>query len=494
MWKKILYFGVAIIFGILIYIIGYSSNQMNHLESIISNAIKNEEFYKVPMVWDGCFDTKSIVENNSDKLDIAIYPATSQTDVTYGTEENSTRYVHYERAYYLYIFNTKFSILNINTGSSSYNKTSVALTSESGKTYEYYFVVNENINAQDYVKEPITKEQALLNVTRDVTNTNETWNFMRITFTETMLEQVKKEINGEITKFEIKDAEGVSQYSTDIHFDFTQSFFSDTKELFDNYNIYLDSYLAADGDKNKIKEAENKFQEFYQPWNEEFEKNKEQTKYTFRYPDSVLTPGKLIWQTIGMLALYALVIALFYILLFHFSAIRRIFSRENYKDYSKSSEVMVNGKMVKKSKGKPVKALPAKPQEEVQPDTAVDDTLETITAGEIVVDATQDKTTEEAKDEEPEAAEVVEEAPNEVEDVKPAEPVEETPVVEEPAEEEKLVAEEKSSTPKKTTPKKTSTSTAKKTPTKKASSSTAKKTTSTQKSSRTPKEKKDEEN
>ena len=142
-------------------------------------------------------------------------------------------------AYYLYIFNSKLSILDINTGSSSYNKTSVALSSESGQTYEYYFVVSETMNSQNYVKDPMTKEQALLNAERNVTNTNATWNFMRITFTETMLEQIKKDINGEITKLEIKDAEGVAQFSTDIHLDFSQSFFTDIKDLFDNYNICL---------------------------------------------------------------------------------------------------------------------------------------------------------------------------------------------------------------------------------------------------------------
>ncbi|MBD5390986.1 hypothetical protein HDR67_03170, partial [bacterium] len=434
--------------------------------------------------WDGCFDTKSIIDNTSDKMDIVIYPATSQTDVTFGEEENTSRYVHYERSYYLYIFNAKFSILDINTGSSSYNKTSVALSGENGQTYEYYFVVGETMNSQSYVKDPMTKEQAILNAERNATNTNTTWNFMRITFTETMLDQIKKDINGEITKLEIKDAEGISQFSTDIHLDFSQSFFADMKVLFDNYNTYLDSYLAADGDKNKIKDAENTFHDFYDPWYEDFKAAKEQTGYTFRYEDSILSPSKLIWQTIGMLALYALVVALFFVLLFHFSVVRRIFSRETYKSYSKSSEVMVNGKLVKKSKGKPVKSS-TNPQTEVLPDTAADDSLETVTAGEVLAEATNENVeegVETPKMEEPEAIEVVNEEPtlNSV-----VEPTEESKV--EATSAEVVVPEEKKEEPTKPA--------AKKPAAKKSTTATKKSTTSTAKKTSTkPKEQKNEEN
>ncbi len=492
MWKKVLYFGIAIVFAILIYVIGYSSNQMNHLEGIVKSAIEKEEYYKVPMVWEGCFDTTSIIENNEEKLDIVLYPATSQTDVSYGGEDNTSRFLRYERAYYLYIFNTKFSISNVNAGSTSYNQTSISFSGENGNSYEYYFIVNEKMNSQSYVSLPLTKEEALLNASRDVTSTNSAWNFMRITLTETMLEQIKKEINGDITKLEMKDADGKVQYSTNVPLDFSQKFFEDVKPLFENYNTYLDAYLAAGKDKKKIQEAEDTFEEFYEPWMEEFEKNKEQTGYTFRYDDSYLSPGKIIWQTIGMLALYALVIALFYILLFHFSLIKRIFSRETYKDYSKSSGVMVNGKMVERSKSKTARPVSNKIETEVKPDTVADETLETVTAGEVLV-ASESEPVEpekplESNELEPEVQpEPVEETPVEVleEQATPTESVQEAVVEEVAAEVKEKPAEEPKKAPakKSTTTKKTSS----KNSTKKTTSTTKKKTVE-------PKETKNEEN
>lgn len=386
MWKKVLYFGVAIVIGILVYIIGYSSNQMNHLESMVTSAIEKEEFYKVPMVWGGCFDTKSIVENNSDKLDFMVYPATSQTDVTYGNEENTGRYLEFERAYYVYLFNAKFSVNTATDGTSNYNKTAIEFTSnDSGSTsYNYYFVVNETMNSSVYVKEPTTKEEVLLNNERDVTNTNSTWNFMRLTLTETMLKQISKEMKGKIHKISIKDCDGSEVYSANISLDFSQEFFKNEKieEILTKYNTYLSAYLAADGDSAKLKELNNTWGKEFEAWKEDFREDIPNTDYAIGYERDVVTPSKLVWQTIGMIVLYAVVILLFYVLLFHFSAIRRIFSKDNYKDYSKDSKIIVNGKAVSRTKNKPTSKIK---EETISPDTSVDDSLETVTAGEVVV-------------------------------------------------------------------------------------------------------------
>ncbi|MDE6660353.1 MAG: hypothetical protein K2J93_00840 [Anaeroplasmataceae bacterium] len=496
MWKKILYFGVAIVFGILIYIIGYSSNQMNHLEGIVKNAIASEEYYKVPMVWGGCFDSKSIADNNSDKLDLMIYPATSQTDVTYGPEDNSTRYLDFERAYYVYIFNAKFSIDTATDGTSSFNKTAIELASNDvgSSSYDYYFIVNETINSSQYVKEPTSKEEALLNDAREVSNTNSNWNFMRITFTETMLKQISKEINGDINKLSVKDCDGNVIYSIDINLDFSQDFFAASmiEEILTKYNKYLEDYVAAEGDSNRLKEINSTWGKEFDDWKQRFNENSPTSGYVMGYDRNVVTPTKLIWQTIGMMALYAVVILLFYMLIFHFSLIKRIFSRENYKDYSRDSKIIVNGKVVSRKKGQSAKEIKA--EEEVVPDTAADDTLETVTA----LEATQnieDSVVENVEEEKPSLelqeevspVEVIEEAPM-VEEEPSSEPaLEEAPVQENTPIEE--VVEEVKPAPKKPAAKKPSTTTKKSTAstTTKKSSTTAKKPSTTTKKSTTTK-------
>ncbi len=525
MWKKVLYLGIAIILGFMVYIISYNSNQMNHLESLVKNAIASEKFYEVPMVWDGCFDKKSIIENNSEEMDIVLYPATSQTDISYGPEDNTSRFVKYEKAYYLYIFNTKFSLESVKTDSEkSYNQSGIEFSNGTNK-YNYYFVVDDKINSSSYVASPTTKEEVMLKGSRDVTNTNPVWNFMRVTFTETMLNQITQELDGKIETISIKDSEGKSRYSSKVDMSFSQAFFTDVKDLFDNYNVYLESYVEADGNKDKINEAQEKFNTFYNPWYDDFVSKTEQTGYTFRFDNDVLTPSKLTWQTLGVLALYIVVVAILYVLLFHFKAIRKIFSRDTYKKYSSDSKVLVNGKWVDRSKAKSTsKPVSDKPVVVVEPDTTADATLETVTAGDIVsdnqteapeiVEIQQEEIIEPVADEKEEPS-IKEEAPQEVEGVTLASEEKElleaskaeNPEKEEIQEAGKAeVVEEKKAAPKKAPVKKTTTSksttnkdasvkktgTASKTATSKKSTSS--KTSTVKKSTAKPKEKKDEAN
>ncbi|MDE5855722.1 MAG: hypothetical protein K2H06_01610 [Anaeroplasmataceae bacterium] len=473
---------------------------MNHLEGIVKSAIEKEEYYKVPMVWGGCFDTKSIVENNSDKLDLMIYPATSQTDITFGEEDNSSRYLEFERAYYVYIFNAKYSVDTATDGASSFNKTAIEFSSNDSDSvsYNYYFVANETINSNVYVKEPKTKEEVLLNNEREVTNTNKTWNFMRITFTETMLKQISKEMKGSIDKLSVKDCDGNAVYSVNVSLDFSQDFFENVKvkDILTQYNSYLSSYLAADGDSNKLKELNKEWKVKFDTWKSEFREDIPNTGYAIGYEKDVVTPSKLVWQTIGMLALYAIVVLLFYVLLFHFSTIKRIFSRENYKDYSKDSKIIVNGKAVSRTKGKPVREI--KTEDAILPDTSVDETLETVTAGEViqtpVTEEPQPNTEIDVVNSEAEASisdDSNEDSTKFEETVEPVQeeqaPVEETPIavpLEEKVEEVKEA--EAKPAPKKPAAKKTTTASTKKTSTtKKPASSTkstaAKKTTTKKK-------------
>ncbi|MDE7384754.1 MAG: hypothetical protein K2M84_03240, partial [Anaeroplasmataceae bacterium] len=328
-----------------------------------------------------------------------------------------------------------------------------------------------------YVKEPKSKEEVLLNNAREVTNTNANWNFMRITFTETMINQMVKEMNGTIHKLSIKDCDGNVIYSVDANLDFSQDFYKDSKveEIFTKYNTYLSSYLAAEGDSSKLKELNNTWSKEFDTWKKEFAEASPNTGYTIGYERNVVTPSKLVWQTVGMLALYALVILLFYVLLFHFSAIKRLFSRENYKDYSRDSKIIVNGKAVSRTKGKPIKGI--KTEETVLPDTSADESLETVTAGEVVAPVVEEEQPTPVESNDEVDSSVVEESKVE-ESNEDYTPKENQDLVVEPTQEGNTIDDEEVKTEEKVeevkpTPKKTTAKTAsKKTTTKKPAAST----------------------
>lgn len=375
MWKKVLYFGFAVIIGIVIALVGYSSNQYNHISGLVTSAVNEKRYEDVPRVFGGCFDTKSIITEDVDTLDLVIYPGTSLTNTSYTVSETKETYMVYEEAYYLYIFSPKFSFVN-ETGSDNKLQNKTAIRFNSGdKYYDYPFVATSSINSSEYVEKPSSIKETIMNTSRDLTTTQANWNFMTLTLTKTMMEFIKESNGAETTSISILDNTGKEVFSTDASLDFSQQFFTDIDDLIVNYNIYLKAYQK---DKNDS-EAVNVFNKFYDEWYKEFEANTATTGYTFRYDDSELSPTSLIWQTVGMEALFVVVVILLYILLFHFAGLKRIFSRETYKDYS------VNKKRPNRAQNTTIIEAKTEPesQEEVK-------TKDTVQSEEVIETATED--------------------------------------------------------------------------------------------------------
>lgn len=385
MWKKVLYFGFAVIIGIVIALVGYSSNQYNHISGLVTSAVNEKRYEDVPRVFGGCFDTKSIITEDVDTLDIVIYPGTSLTNTSYTVSETKETYMVYEEAYYLYIFSPKFSFVN-ETGSDNKLQNKTAIRFNSGdKYYDYPFVATSSINSSEYVEKPSSIKETIMNTSRDLTTTQSNWNFMTLTLTKTMMQFIKESNGAETSSISILDNTGEEVFSTDASLDFSQQFFTDIDDLIVNYNIYLDAYQK---DKNDS-EAVNVFNKFYDEWYKEFEANTATTGYTFRYDDSELSPTSLIWQTVGMEALFVVVVILLYILLFHFAGLKRIFSRETYKDYS------VNKKRPNRAQNTTI--IEAKTEPELQEEVKTKDTAQ---SEEVIETATEDieRMSEEEKD------------------------------------------------------------------------------------------------
>lgn len=330
MWKKVLYIAIALIFGFIVAIIAYNSNQFNNILDLVSNALVEEKYDELPMIFGGVHDTNEIINSDEEKVDVVVYNGTAVTDLNYG-KDSSERFMKYEGAYYIYLLHPEYSTIDIVADETSSNETAIIFTADNGKSYTYYFVANEVVNKDYYVAEPSTVEEVLLQPARDLVSPKNSWGFMSINLTESMVKYISEDLEGSITGMSIVDNEGNAVAEYKVNLDFSQKFFSDIKELVAEYNLWLEAYVANEG----VEEAEKKFTEFYTPWLENFEANSETTGYSFRHSDEYLSPKKIIWQTVGMMALYSLVIVIFYVMLFHFSAIRNIFSKDSYKDYGK---------------------------------------------------------------------------------------------------------------------------------------------------------------
>lgn len=387
MWKKVLYVGVSVILAIVIYMVGYQSNQNNHIYDLVSENVSKGEYANVGRVLGGCFDTNSIVSEDEEKLDLVIYPATTLTSsYQYGDQ----RYQHFETAYYIYLFKPQFSLWNADDEKAP-NKAGIRFTASDGSSYDYYYLVNENVNSNMYVKSPSTLEEALLKNQRQqiIYQKDRNLLFTMSTLTKTQLNLIKERLNGNaIDDISILDIRGEVVYTTKVQLDFSQPFFTDIEPFSTRFDEYVQTVNATSDSKEK-KNLEKEFNEFSKDWQDNtFAPWVEEKGYTMRYDNSYLSPGSLIWRTIGMVALFAVVVVILYLLFFHFAAIKRIFSRETYKDYG-GRGTYINGKEihnkkpaskktpVEKSKGPVVEAeiveeQPNETQEEPQQPTELE--------------------------------------------------------------------------------------------------------------------------
>ncbi len=319
---KILYIAFGLILAVLIYIIGYNSNGFNYILKITNKAIKQQDYTEVALIHGGCLDKRSLVEDQTDLLDMAIFPSTTLSATTYYSEEEKKTENSYDNSYYIYIFNPKFELIDVQT-TEYINSSGVKFYDENENSFVYEFKITNDINAKKYVAKPSTKEEALLYGERNLFNGYDSWGFFNITLTSDMIEAMNLK---NITSLAVLDSGGNEVYTQEVSLDFSQEFFSDVAPLVEHYNIYIEE--ANSSDKEISKNAEDKFNEFYGGENGFEAQFKQIENYSFRHSDKYLQPTSLIWQTIGIVALYLVCAFLLYMLLFHFAFLKSLVSRD----------------------------------------------------------------------------------------------------------------------------------------------------------------------
>lgn len=366
---KVLYVAFGVILAFVVYIVGYNSNGYSHIESLTSKAIEAKDYTEVAMIHGGCFEKNSLITEDSDVLDMAIFPSTTLSSVQYYVSEDTTEVKNsYDNSYYIYIFNPNFETTNLKAATTT-NGTGIRFKSASG-SYDYKFVLTDTVNASEMVEKPGSIKESILKGERDLFQNYTNWSFYNFTLTQSIVEAMSDSLNGEINSISVLNSSSEEVFSIDVQLDFSQQFFEDVKPLVENYNTYIEE---VNSDNEEIKNAANdKFDKFYlgdentKGFEETF---KENVNYTFRHPDSYLQPTKLVWQTIGMLAIYLVCFALLYVLLFHFAFLKRLISRESHNSYRKNPGVKQRQNKEKGSTGKNsediIDVKPSEPAEEV---------------------------------------------------------------------------------------------------------------------------------
>ena len=331
MFKKICFFIIAGFFGIAIYYLNYQTDQYNHTLNIINTAIEEEKYSDVARVFGGYFDTETIIKDDSDKLDLRIYPGTTQVNVEYYKNDSLVNHYDFVKTYYFYLFKTNYSLATFTYGESEQiNYSGIKFIGESNKEYMYYFVINDQINANNFVEKPTEIIQTMLNNDRDYVTTNDSLKFISINFTDLMIEEIVKTIESPITKLEIIDNENNVVYTQNVTLDFSEEFFKYSSEMITKYSDAIERYNEVKTTKEQ-EEVMAEFNEYYSKWMTKFEEDNILT-YSFGFSKEELSPNSLYFESIDKLVIFLVILVLAYILLFHRYEIKvivcKIFGKE----------------------------------------------------------------------------------------------------------------------------------------------------------------------
>lgn len=275
MLKKILFFSITLIVGIVVAYTTYFSNYINFIYDTINTAVEEEKYENVVQLFTSYFDTESAIDSvNTENGFINVYPSIIYTT---STDENGSAVTVFEKAYSIYAFNLKsesFAALvdqkNL-SGFALYNGTT---------KYEYSFVVTEGDNIYDFAEFIQTTGLMQLDLSYSV---------------------VEKSLNSAITKIELVDNQGKAVLSYDnLNLCFGEEFFTMADEYITNYSSYAEANDEAG------------WSTFYEGWKTRFDA---EGSY-LAYDSTTINMKSVLWKTVGMLALYIVACFLVGILIF----------------------------------------------------------------------------------------------------------------------------------------------------------------------------------
>lgn len=323
---KIIFIFIGVVFTFLAYVIAYNSGASTNYFDLVTASSKSENhsdmckafsMYQIP------YDATPVAESNKgSKNEIVIYNAINQLNLTYfektENSNNSKNYAKIQYMYYFFIYNPQFDYGSIE----GKNETGLKFYGENGETYTFHYVVDNNSNKNEILETPESPKEALFNTTRNMVTTYSDYGFVFTSLSELFIEGIKEELGSSITKFELLNNKGnvVEGTTFELSLDFSEDFYTDMadfkKASVDLFEIEQISSGERTPDQSKqYEEAQNYINSFKI---DEYKAKGYETGYS---KDDIYTT-KLIFSSIGIASLFALVVAIIYILVFYFKRIK----------------------------------------------------------------------------------------------------------------------------------------------------------------------------
>lgn len=329
---KMAYITFGAVMCFIIYSLSYSTNVQNKIISTVKSCVNSGDRLETAQVFSMPklpVDSVPLYgETVSGVGEVYIYNTVSQMSITTyenkGTAEKpdweSTKEDNYENMYYMFIFNPLFTY----TAGGDTNYSGIRFYMDDENYLDYHFIVSNEEgedNYSEYIKRPTNKLEAIYNSKRDLIKNYSEFNLIFVPFTETMINETKQKLGcDKISKIsiisnDINTNQAKVAGTIEKDFDFSQQFYTDIKGYVENRNIYKDA---------SNKDVKNAAKEYL----DNFDLTSINSNYVYGYTNSKIYSKTLVWNALGIVALFIVVLILVYILLFHFQFVKGIIFRQ----------------------------------------------------------------------------------------------------------------------------------------------------------------------
>ena len=361
---RIVFIAFGAVFAFLVYYLNYNTGISNNTrDQIISAAQKaNEEndpeilmktmcMYEIPYektsYIDATADYKDPQITSEKKVQISVFGTVNQV-IFYQEDNQDKAFAYADWCYYMLVRNITtigFKNVPVQGETDKYeNQTSIKFNFAGGyEAYDYKLNYTKTVNTDDKVTTtPADNYISALYGSRTYATSYSDSSlgqaaFMLIPIPQSLIDGMKKERAGEnvdyntidIVSFNLYDNQGNKLFNQDqaFEFDFSEQFFNNTDlvKFKDSYKLYADYRNGLD--KSITQEQ---YDEAVKYLNEFKITNVDPNATTFsagHSKDVVYTTG-LIWQSIGITAIFVLVMVIVYFLIFKFKWIKSLVFRD----------------------------------------------------------------------------------------------------------------------------------------------------------------------
>jgi len=373
---KVLYIAIGLVVAVFVAIVAYNNYAITHIQSLAKNAVSAKNYSELERIFGTFFSTKEILNESTEQYDLVVYPSAAFSSYTYYNGDEATKYEREDNAYYIYLVKPSLDIINDVKTPQLSNEAGIRLHFSDNTSYLYYLAVDQTYNSNIYKEKPTTKESAILNSKRNTFTAYGYLEYFDITITSSIIDAAKtvsdSAADAKVNAISVVNSSGKDVATYDVNLDFSQDFYKTVEPYVTTYNKYIDDYKASSSTDEKKALTAN-FEKYF------YGENKDGFYYTFGqiancgvgYGKDYAYPWWLFLQAGGMTLLFAVVLFLLYMLLFHFAFLKslaeRITTGARRRNQGRRGNVNVEASRIKKVQNKPSNVIENKKEEIAEP-------------------------------------------------------------------------------------------------------------------------------